>query len=216
MRIKFMEIGSWDKKSYTESWQLVANLLCTCTCMCACVCVHSKYRTIFDYYCQSCFLQVGYTIRFEDCTSPETKIKYMTDGMLLRECLIDPDLTQYSIIMLDEAHERTVNTDVLFGLLKAVSRSLTLCMLGNFTCFFVICSFFKTIFSKKIFPEYHQSVKQFGSRSGPTFCQAWSGSKLFAKVISKWQKSPLVKKDLKEVKGNRIHLLDIPPFLQAR
>ncbi|XP_041365448.1 ATP-dependent RNA helicase DHX8-like isoform X2 [Gigantopelta aegis] len=62
--------------------------------------------------------EIGYTIRFEDCTSPETKIKYMTDGMMLRECLIDPDLLQYSIIMLDEAHERTIHTDVLFGLLK--------------------------------------------------------------------------------------------------
>ena len=66
--------------------------------------------------------QVGYTIRFEDCTSPETKIKYMTEGMLLRECLIDRDLQQYSIVMLDEAHERTVDTDVLFGLLKEVHR----------------------------------------------------------------------------------------------
>lgn len=62
--------------------------------------------------------EVGYTIRFEDCTSPDTKIKYMTDGMLLRECLIDPDMKQYSIIMLDEAHERTIHTDVLFGLMK--------------------------------------------------------------------------------------------------
>ncbi|RZC42069.1 HA2, OB NTP bind, S1, and/or AAA 16 domain containing protein [Asbolus verrucosus] len=62
--------------------------------------------------------EVGYTIRFEDCTSPETIIKYMTDGMLLRECLMDLDLKGYSVIMLDEAHERTIHTDVLFGLLK--------------------------------------------------------------------------------------------------
>jgi len=62
--------------------------------------------------------EVGYTIRFEDCTSPETKIKYMTDGMLLREHLIDGEMMQYSIIMLDEAHERSIHTDVLFGLLK--------------------------------------------------------------------------------------------------
>ena len=67
--------------------------------------------------------QVGYTIRFEDCTSPETVIKYMTDGMLLRECLIDSELGQYAIIMLDEAHERTIHTDVLFGLLKKVRNA---------------------------------------------------------------------------------------------
>jgi ATP-dependent RNA helicase DHX8/PRP22 len=65
---------------------------------------------------------VGYTIRFEDCTSPETKIKYMTDGMLLRECLIDSKLSKYSVILLDEAHERTMATDVLFGLLKGTVR----------------------------------------------------------------------------------------------
>jgi ATP-dependent RNA helicase DHX8/PRP22 len=63
--------------------------------------------------------EIGYTIRFEDCTSPETRIKYMTDGMLQRESLIDPDLSQYAVIMLDEAHERTIATDVLFGLLKS-------------------------------------------------------------------------------------------------
>lgn len=67
--------------------------------------------------------EVGYTIRFEDCTSSETLIKYMTDGMLLRECLVDLDLKGYAVIMLDEAHERTIHTDVLFGLLKnAVKR----------------------------------------------------------------------------------------------
>jgi ATP-dependent RNA helicase DHX8/PRP22 len=62
--------------------------------------------------------EVGYAIRFEDCTSPATKIKYMTDGMLEREVLVDPELKRYSVIMLDEAHERTISTDVLFALLK--------------------------------------------------------------------------------------------------
>ncbi len=62
--------------------------------------------------------EVGYTIRFEDCTSKETVIKYMTDGMLLREALLDGNMEQYSCIMLDEAHERSISTDVLFGLLK--------------------------------------------------------------------------------------------------
>ncbi|KAG2187395.1 hypothetical protein INT44_005083 [Umbelopsis vinacea] len=67
--------------------------------------------------------EVGYTIRFEDCTSPDTRIKYMTDGMLLRECLIDPKVSQYSVIILDEAHERTISTDVLFGLLKRATKA---------------------------------------------------------------------------------------------
>ncbi|GAB2291838.1 hypothetical protein Dimus_026089 [Dionaea muscipula] len=66
--------------------------------------------------------EVGYAIRFEDCTGPDTVIKYMTDGMLLREILIDESLSQYSVVMLDEAHERTIHTDVLFGLLKQLVR----------------------------------------------------------------------------------------------
>lgn len=64
--------------------------------------------------------QVGYTIRFEDITSNKTILKYMTDGMLLREAMNDPVLSRYSVIILDEAHERTVSTDVLLGLLKEV------------------------------------------------------------------------------------------------
>lgn len=52
--------------------------------------------------------ECGYAIRFEDCTSENTKIKYMTDGILLRECLSDPDLDQYSAVIMDEAHERSV------------------------------------------------------------------------------------------------------------
>jgi ATP-dependent RNA helicase DHX8/PRP22 len=66
--------------------------------------------------------QVGYSIRFEDMTSSDTIIKYMTDGMLLREYLADNDLSRYTALMLDEAHERTVATDVLFGLLKDLCR----------------------------------------------------------------------------------------------
>ncbi|RUS22224.1 hypothetical protein BC937DRAFT_89952 [Endogone sp. FLAS-F59071] len=67
--------------------------------------------------------EVGYTIRFEDVSSTtKTRIKYMTDGMLFRETLIDPLLTRYSVIMIDEAHERSLYTDVLIGVLKKIQR----------------------------------------------------------------------------------------------
>jgi len=66
--------------------------------------------------------EVGYSIRFEDCTSDRTVIKYMTDGMLLREFLGEPDLAAYSVVMVDEAHERTLHTDILFGLVKDIAR----------------------------------------------------------------------------------------------
>ena len=62
--------------------------------------------------------EVGYSIRFEDNTSPKTILKYMTDGMLLREAMNDHELSRYSTIILDEAHERTLSTDVLMALLK--------------------------------------------------------------------------------------------------
>ncbi|AQK98407.1 ATP-dependent RNA helicase DHX8 [Zea mays] len=67
--------------------------------------------------------KVGYSIRFDDSTSNATRIKYMTDGLLLREALLDPLLSKYSVIVVDEAHERTVHTDVLLGLLKKVQHS---------------------------------------------------------------------------------------------
>lgn len=63
---------------------------------------------------------VGYAIRFEDCTSKETVIKYMTDGVLLRESLNEQDLDRYSCVIMDEAHERALNTDVLMGLFKKI------------------------------------------------------------------------------------------------
>nr|NVI75450.1 lethal (2) 37Cb [Cucujiformia] len=66
--------------------------------------------------------QVGYAIRFEDCTSERTIIKYMTDGTLHREFLSEPDLQSYSVMIIDEAHERTLHTDILFGLVKDIAR----------------------------------------------------------------------------------------------
>ena len=66
---------------------------------------------------------VGYSVRFNDCYHyQKTKIKYVTDGMLLRELLIDNLLTKYDIIMLDEAHERTLRTDILMGAIKGILK----------------------------------------------------------------------------------------------
>jgi superfamily II DNA or RNA helicase len=62
--------------------------------------------------------QTGYAVRFEDVTSSQTKIKYMTDGMLLREAISDPLLSRYAYVILDECHERTIHTDVLLGIVK--------------------------------------------------------------------------------------------------
>ncbi|KAG2687765.1 hypothetical protein I3760_09G066000 [Carya illinoinensis] len=67
--------------------------------------------------------EVGYTIRFEDLTnSGTTMIKFLTDGVLLREMMDDPLLTKYSVVMVDEAHERSISTDILLGLLKKIQR----------------------------------------------------------------------------------------------
>ena len=65
---------------------------------------------------------VGYRVRFEEKLSHATRIKFVTDGMLLREAIIDRVLNQYSVVLLDEAHERTVNSDVLLALLKEISQ----------------------------------------------------------------------------------------------
>lgn len=68
--------------------------------------------------------EVGYSIRFEDLSSPSTVIKYLTDGMLLRELLSNPDLsTSYSALIIDEAHERTLSTDILLVLLRDLCKA---------------------------------------------------------------------------------------------
>ncbi|KAF2866333.1 P-loop containing nucleoside triphosphate hydrolase protein [Massariosphaeria phaeospora] len=66
--------------------------------------------------------EVGYSIRFEDVTSAKTKIKFLTDGLLLREMLVDPLLKRYSVIMVDEAHERSLSSDILLSVLKKVLK----------------------------------------------------------------------------------------------
>jgi ATP-dependent RNA helicase DHX33 len=66
--------------------------------------------------------EVGYAVRFDDCSTQHTKLRYMTDGMLLREAISDPLLTRYNTVILDEAHERTVHTDILFGVVKLAQK----------------------------------------------------------------------------------------------
>ncbi|XP_043260883.1 probable ATP-dependent RNA helicase DHX35 isoform X5 [Colletes gigas] len=73
---------------------------------------------------RNCILgtEVGYSIRFDNCTDETTRIKYMTEGILLRELMGDPLLTSYSVIVIDEVHERTLLTDIIMGLLKKIMR----------------------------------------------------------------------------------------------
>lgn len=68
-------------------------------------------------------VQVGYAVRFDNCTHPSrTRIKFLTDGVLIRETMLDPLLSRYSVLMIDEAHERSLDTDILLGLLKKIRR----------------------------------------------------------------------------------------------
>ncbi|XP_052183025.1 probable pre-mRNA-splicing factor ATP-dependent RNA helicase DEAH9 [Diospyros lotus] len=98
--------------------------------------------------------EVGYTIRFEDLTNTDlTRIKFLTDGVLLREMMDDPLLTKYSVIMVDEAHERSISTDMLLGLLKKIQRRRPELRL-------IISS--ATIEAKSIAAFFHSSKKRRG------------------------------------------------------
>lgn len=74
-------------------------------------------RVAFERSCQV-GEEVGYSVRFDNCSGDKTQIKYVTDGFLVRECLADPNLRRYSVVVLDEAHERSLDTDILFALVK--------------------------------------------------------------------------------------------------
>jgi len=62
--------------------------------------------------------EISYCIRFDDKTNEKTRMRYVTDGVLVRECLTDPNLSKYNVVILDEAHERSIFTDILFALVK--------------------------------------------------------------------------------------------------
>ena len=66
--------------------------------------------------------EVGYCVRFDNCSSRDTRIRYLTDGMLLREALSDTSLRRYAVVIVDEAHERSLQTDILLGVLKAAQQ----------------------------------------------------------------------------------------------
>jgi len=106
---------------YMAELGLIRNGMIGCTQPRRVAAISVAKRVAEEYGC-SLGEDVGYSIRFDDCTSKETKLKYMTDGMLMREYLADNDLRRYTALMLDEAHERTIHTDVLFGLLKDLCR----------------------------------------------------------------------------------------------
>ena len=74
-------------------------------------------RLAQELHC-TCGKEVGSTIRFDDHTVPETVLKFMTDGILLAELRHDPLLEQYDCLIIDEAHERTLNIDFLLGVLR--------------------------------------------------------------------------------------------------
>ena len=132
------------------------------------------FLTVFIFETGS---EVGYTVRFDDCTASDTRIKYMTDGILIRECLSDKYLSKYGVIMLDEAHERSLNTDILFGLLKETCRvrpSLRVLITSatldsdKFSLYFDSCPVIRI--PGRIFPVdiYHSKTKQVMTANGPS------------------------------------------------
>ncbi len=121
-------------------------------------------------------LEVGYSVRFDDCSGPSTSIKFMTDGILVRECLSDPDLSSFGLIILDEAHERSLHTDILFGLLKAACRRrpdlrvmVTSATLNQelFRPYFDFCKVVEVSGRQHEVQIYHSKMKQIMTISGP-------------------------------------------------
>ncbi|CAI8014753.1 Probable ATP-dependent RNA helicase DHX35 [Geodia barretti] len=91
-------------------------------CLSVCVCRQVASR-VADERGAMLGREVGYSIRFDSCCDPkQTRIKFLTDGMLVREMMKDPLLKDYSVMILDEAHERTLHTDIIVGLLRKIMK----------------------------------------------------------------------------------------------
>ena len=108
-------------------------------------CLSVASRVAYEMNCKLGH-EVGYCIRFEENTSKQTKIKFMTEGILLQEFLTDPLLSNYSVIIIDEAHERTIYTDILLSLLKSI-------ILSNKTLKLIISS--ATLTNKSLFEFFN-------------------------------------------------------------
>ena len=126
---------------------------------------------------------VGYAVRFDNKTSSRTAIKYMTDGLLLREALLDPWLSRYSTIILDEAHERTMHTDILFGIVKGIQQQRNRKGKGSFLRVIVMSATLQTEMFSKYFDN--APVLRIPGRTFPVdvyyASQAQNGSCLFFK-----------------------------------
>ncbi|KAG7669128.1 hypothetical protein Ndes2437B_g05251 [Nannochloris sp. 'desiccata'] len=113
--------------------------------------------------------EVGYAVRFEDVSTPDiTKIKFCTDGVLLREMMSDPLLTRYSVVMVDEAHERSLTTDVLLGLLKKVQKrrpNLRVIVASATIQAEKVADFFDTSISTSIASSSEKQQQQYQSRT---------------------------------------------------
>ncbi|EME39966.1 hypothetical protein DOTSEDRAFT_178845 [Dothistroma septosporum NZE10] len=79
-------------------------------------------KRVADEYGSHVGRDVGYSVRFDDCTSKETRLKYLTEGMLLQELLRDVDLKSYGVVVIDEVHERSVDVDLILGFMKQLCK----------------------------------------------------------------------------------------------
>lgn len=164
--IEELKIKDFDKNAQDETASLCPRVVITQPRRVAAV--QMAKRVSYEKNC-SLGKEIGYTIRFEDkSNSSNTLIKFVTDGILVRECLNDKSLSKYNVVIIDEAHERSLYSDILFALVRDAvkSRNGTLKLIimsatlntAQFTSYFNNCPLLKL--SGKLYPvdiTYHPS-----------------------------------------------------------